>query len=155
MNSHRIPYYEGIENEGRDAILNLLLAHLVEPKLGQEGLTALTHYPASQAALAKTLQIGEELAAERFEIYFNGIELANGYHELSHAQEQYDRFEESNQHRKALGKGVLPIDFRFLEALEKGLPDCCGVAVGFDRLMMIRHNSTQIRDVMPFAWDIA
>lgn len=151
LHRHAIIPYSAIENEGKDALLNLIMGTLIEPHLGQEGLCALIHYPASQAALAKTCQRDDELVAERFEIYYQGIELANGYHELIDAVDQRKRLIESNLHRQSLGKEALPIDEHFLQALNKGLPDCCGVAVGFDRLMMLRHNQP-ISEVIPFAW---
>jgi lysyl-tRNA synthetase class 2 len=118
-------------------------------------LCALAYYPASQAALAKTTVLDGELVAERFEIYYKGVELANGYHELADAKEQHKRLLEANEQRQSLGKDLLPIDKDFLEALEKGLPDCCGVAVGFDRLMMLKLGLSDISEVMPFAWDLA
>lgn len=152
---HHIPLYPGIENEGKDALLNILLGTLIEPKLGQNELTVLTHYPASQAALAKKVSIDGIEVAERYEIYHKGIELANGYHELGDAQEQQARLLEANQQRLLLGKEPLPVDKRFLEALERGLPDCCGVAVGFDRLMMLHHQTDRIADVIPFDWNEA
>lgn len=143
--------YPGIEAEGKDALLNLILGTLIEPQLGQDELFVLAYYPSSQAALAKTCQRGPETAAERFEIYYRGIELCNGYHELADAKEQRQRLIEANQQRLQLGKDELPIDERFLKALEKGLPECCGVAVGFDRLMMLRQGK-QIEGVIPFTW---
>lgn len=152
--AHDIIPYEGIEKEGKDALLNLILGSLIEPQLGQEELCVLAYYPASQAALAKTCQRGDETAAERFEVYYRGIELANGYHELADAKEQRTRLQEANVFRLQLGKEALPIDEHFLKALEKGLPDCCGVAVGFDRLMMLRHQRN-IADVIPFVWSEA
>jgi len=148
-----IPPYS--PNLSKDDLLNLILGALVEPILGQSGLTVLTHYPASQAALAKTITLGNELVAERFEVYFQGIELANGYHELCNAQEQRQRLEEANQERIALGKQSLPIDENFLQALSKGLPDCCGVAVGFDRLMMLRQGVSSLEEILPFGWSIS
>lgn len=144
--------YPGIEEEGKDSILNLLLGTFIEPKLGQNELCVLAYYPYTQAALAKTCLIDDELAAERFEIYYKGIELANGYHELADANEQRQRLKEANILRANLGKTELPIDEHFLKALEKGLPECCGVAVGFDRLMMMRHD-LNIVDVIPFSWE--
>lgn len=146
--------YAGIEKEGRDALLNLILGALIEPKLGIDQLCVLAYYPASQAALARTCKHGDEIVAERFEIYYKGVELANGYHELVDSAEQRKRLIESNLHRLELGKELLPIDENFLSALNRGLPDCCGVAVGFDRLMMLRHQGT-IADVIPFSWDDA
>ncbi len=154
LQQHGIEAYEGIEEEGRDALLNLLLGTLIEPKLGEGELLALAYYPATQAALARKTTVDGFAVAERFEVYYKGLELANGYHELADVKEQRARLEEANAHRIQLGKGTLPIDEHFLAALEKGIPDCCGVAVGFDRLMMLRHNK-EIGDVIPFAWDIA
>lgn len=148
-----IPLYSGLEKEGKDALLNLILGTVIEPHLGEEGLCALAHYPASQAALARTVEREDgEKAAERFEVYYKGVELANGYHELADADEQRLRFMEANSHRKALKKDQLPLDEFFLEALSEGLPDCCGVAVGVDRLMMLRHRSRNIEEVIPFVW---
>jgi elongation factor P--(R)-beta-lysine ligase len=147
--------YAGIEQEGKDALLNIILATFVEPHLGNGELCALAYYPASQAALAQTRLIGEEQVAERFEVYYKGLELSNGYHELTNAKELRRRFIEANQVRADLGKNQLPLDESFLESLEKGLPDSCGVAVGFDRLMMLRHKTLQIGDVIPFVWATA
>lgn len=154
LDSHGIAAYEGIADEGRDAILNLLLGTIIEPRLGKGELTALAYYPATQAALARKAIVDGFDVAERFEVYFQGLELANGYHELADASEQRMRLHEANSHRQALGKESLPIDEHFLHALEKGLPDCCGVAVGFDRLMMLRHKKP-IPDVIPFDWSEA
>ncbi len=142
--------------DGRDDHLNLLLGDKIEPQLGQDGeLFVLTHYPASQAALSKKVQIGDEWASERFEIYFKGVELANGYCELTDVKEQKLRFEEANSKRIEYGKESLPIDTFFLEALDKGLPECAGVAIGFDRLMMLRHDCRELAEVLPFPWDRA
>lgn len=148
----QVPLYEGIENESKDNVLNLILGILIEPHLGQNEIVALAYYPSTQAALAKTRAFPEGAVAERFELYVQGIELANGYHELTDAQEQRQRFIQANQERLALGKERLPIDELFLSALEKGIPDCCGVAVGVDRLMMLRHQSVHIAEIMPFSW---
>lgn len=147
--------YAGIENEGKDALLNIVLGAVIEPHLGEGELCALAYYPATQAALAQTQERGDEQVAERFEVYYRGLELANGYHELTHAKEQRARFVEANQARASLGKRQLPLDEAFLAALEKGLPDSCGVAVGFDRLMMLRHRTSHIADVIPFVWQEA
>jgi lysyl-tRNA synthetase class 2 len=136
----------------RDGLLNYILGIAVEPHLGQGGLTVLAYYPATQAALARTEQRGDERVAERFELYHRGVELANGYHELTDPAEQRRRFLQDNEERAAKGKERLPIDDRFLDALNRGLPDCCGVAVGFDRLMMLRHQTASLSEVIPFAW---
>lgn len=147
--------YPNLENEGRDALLNLILATFIEPKLGREELSVLAYYPHSQAALAKTVLRDGELLALRFEVYYQGVELANGYQELLDAKEQRNRFLESNHHRKLLNKAELPLDEEFLKSLEKGLPECCGVAVGFDRLMMLRHQAETLSEVIPFDWSLA
>lgn len=148
----KIESYPSSLDEGKDALLNLILGSDIEPQLGTDHFLVLSHYPSSQAALAQKIDLGDEEVAERFEIYYKGVELANGYHELTCAGEQRKRFEESNEHRLALGKNTLPIDENFLAALEKGLPNCCGVAVGFDRLMMLRHKVKDISDILSWGW---
>jgi lysyl-tRNA synthetase class 2 len=152
LNLKNVPVYAGIEKEGRDALLNLILAELVEPKLGKGVITLLAFYPSTQAALACIVQNGDEAVAERFEIYVDGVELANGYHELGDSSEQRERFHQANQQRIEHGKDSLPIDEFFLKALKNGIPDCCGVAVGVDRLMMLRHQTTTLSSVIPFDW---
>ncbi len=127
---------------------------MIEPQLGIDHLFVISHFPASQAALSKTFDLpGGESVACRFEVYYQGIELANGYHELTDALEQRRRLENSNRARLNAGKDSLKIDERFLEALECGLPDCCGVAVGFDRLMQLKHGLKELRNVIPFLWE--
>ncbi|MBA3722777.1 MAG: EF-P lysine aminoacylase GenX [Parachlamydiaceae bacterium] len=150
-----IPFYPSAVEEGKDALLNLILGTQIEPQLGQDELCVLAYYPSSQAALAKTRLNGQEEVAERFEIYYQGVELSNGYHELTDVKEQKERFKKSNQMRKMLGKEELPIDEYFLKALDKGIPDCCGVAVGFDRLMMLRQKQKNIAEVISWGWEFA
>lgn len=151
---HELNPPKDADSWGRDALLQLLVSFLIEPKLAKDHLVILKYFPASQAALSKTLTLpdGEPVAC-RFEVYHKGIELANGYHELTDAAEQRKRLENSNLARLNAGKDTLKIDERFLEALEFGLPDCCGVAVGFDRLMQLRHNLKELREVIPFIWE--
>lgn len=124
-----------------------LYAFEIEPSFTKKAITVVTDFPPEQAALA---QLGENGMAERFEIYYGGMELANGYHELTDPQEQRSRLVAANLARRALGKEELPIDKDFILALERGIPDCCGVAVGFDRLMMLRHQLEEIRDASSF-----
>ena len=152
---YEIDIPNGLKDEGKDAILNIILGVIIEPQLGKDQLTVLQYYPASQAALAKTKSLQGDLVASRYEIYYQGIELCNGYDELACAKEQRARLEEANQGRLFFGKQPLPIDQSFLEALEKGLPSCCGVAVGFDRLMMLRHKAASLAEVIPFDWSTA
>jgi len=137
----------------KETLLQLILGYVVEPHFGREKLTVLFDYPSSEAALARTRQKSEEVVADRFEIYYQGIELCNGYYELIDPFEQRKRFEEANYARIAMGKPALPIDEQFIAALEKGVPDCCGVAVGFDRIMLLRHKGTSLNQVLPFTWD--
>ena len=147
----------GIETTGdnwdKDSWLHLLLSHAIEPKLGQNELTVLHHYPASQAALSRLIEEDGHLVAERFEIYHKGIELSNGYHELTDALEQRHRFEKENALRTSCGKEPYALDEKLLAALESGIPDCCGVSLGFDRLMLLRRGAKQLKEVLPLAWE--
>ncbi|MCB1084901.1 MAG: EF-P lysine aminoacylase GenX [Chlamydiia bacterium] len=113
---------------------------LIEPHLGREGITVITHFPKEEAALSKTTFINGEEVSERFELYYQGIELGNGYHELTDPEEHLRRFEKWNKERASLGKPTYPIDSELIEALEKGLPDCYGIALGFDRLILLKRN---------------
>lgn len=140
------------ENWSKDSLLDLIMGSIIEPQLGKNEIFVIIDYPASQAALAKKEQKGDELVAKRFEIYYQGIELANGYQELTDAQEQRLRLIESNEQRTRMGKLSLPLDEHLLSALEQGIPECCGVAVGFDRLMMLRHKTTTLGEILPFSW---
>lgn len=124
------------EDDDKSGWLDLIFTHCVEPNL-HEGLYAIYHYPACQCALAKTQCDDSGVnVAKRFELYFNGVELANGYWELTDAREQRRRFEDDNQKRRALGKPTREIDPAFMNAIESGLPECAGVALGVDRLVM-------------------
>jgi len=133
-------YPESIEDD-RDALLNLILATRIESQLPHDKLFVLTHYPATQSALAKC--VGE--TAERFEVYSGGLELCNGYHECTDPKELRGRLLESNRLRLKNGKEELPLDEEFLR---NPIPDCSGVAVGFDRLMMLRLEKKNISEVI-------
>lgn len=140
-----------VDEWSKDTLLQFIMGFIVEPKL--DNLTVIQYFPATQSALANTtIRYGEPIA-ERFEVYCKGIELANGFHELTDSIEQRRRLNEQNAVRQKMGKGLLPVDENFLQALERGLPDCCGVAVGFDRLMLIRHEKTRLEEVLPFSWN--
>jgi len=119
------------------------------PQLGRGRVTLLYEYPASQAALAR-IRPCDPPVAERFEIYLEGIELANGFHELNDATEQRARFERDLAKRKERGLPAVPMDEWLLEALAHGLPDCAGVALGLDRLVMIAAGVASIQEVLPF-----
>jgi len=132
-----------------DTWLQLLMSHCIEPLLGQDRPCFVYDFPSSQAALAR-IQPGRPAVASRFEVYFKGIELANGFHELADATEQRKRFEENNMKRIAADLKPVPIDELFLAALEQGLPDCSGVALGIDRLIMLACDTSCIADVISF-----
>ena len=144
----------GAENESRDTLLQFLFSTVVEPQIGQEAPVVVYHFPASQAALA---QISSEdlRVAERFEFYYKGLELANGFHELSDAREQLRRFQQDNLQREKMGLPVRAIDTRLLAALQAGIPNCSGVALGVDRVLMIAMGTESIKDVISFAIDNA
>ena len=135
--------------DDRDELLELLMGTVVGPRLGRGGLTFVHGYPASQAALAR-LDPDDPRAAQRFELYCDGIELANGFHELAAAREQRVRFERDIAERRRAGLPDAVIDERLLAALAAGLPDCCGVALGFDRTLMLAAGAERIDAVLPF-----
>ncbi|PNL93126.1 elongation factor P--(R)-beta-lysine ligase [Aggregatibacter aphrophilus] len=144
----------GAENESRDTLLQFLFSTVVEPQIGQEAPVVVYHFPASQAALA---QISSEdlRVAERFEFYYKGLELANGFHELSDAREQLRRFQQDNLQREKMGLPARAIDTRLLAALQAGIPNCSGVALGVDRVLMIAMGTESIKEVISFAIDNA
>lgn len=133
----------------KDTALALLMSHLIEPQLGKERPVFIYDYPSTQAALAKT-DPKNPLVAQRFEVYINGIELANGFNELTDANEQKARFLMDQQQRQQQGLPAMEIDPYLLAALEHGLPKCAGIALGIDRLLMLMHQTTEIRKVISF-----
>jgi len=143
-----VPIPPGFDDGSIDDALDLLLVAHIEPTLGQGRPLFVHDYPASQAALA---QIHEDQngnhVAQRFELYINGVELANGYHELADPLEQRQRFDQANRDREARNRAPLPIDEPLIEALGTGFPPCAGVALGFDRVVMLATNSDNITDV--------
>ena len=139
------------EDDNRDNWLNLLMSHVIEPRLASEGAVFVYDYPASQAALAKVSEDAQGRAvAERFELFVHGVELANGYHELTDATEQARRFAADNLQRGEEGLPQRPVDDLLIAALESGMPDCAGVAVGIDRLVMQAIGTDNIADVIAF-----
>jgi lysyl-tRNA synthetase class 2 len=133
----------------RDAKLDLLMCLVVGPRLGTGRPCFICDYPASQAALAR-LKPGSPPVAARFELYLDGIELANGFHELTDGAAQRARFGRELTLRHARGKKEAPLDEHLLAALAEGMPDCAGVAVGFDRLVAIAMGSPRLADAMAF-----
>lgn len=138
----------------RDAWLDLLMGTLVGPALGREAPVFVRDYPASQAALARLHTHADgETVAERFELYVDGVELANGFRELGDAREQRQRFERDLAERRRRGQPEYPLDERLLAALAHGLPDCAGVALGFDRLVMVTLGLPDLASALSFADD--
>jgi len=133
----------------RDEWLELLMGTLIGPRLGRGALTFVHGYPASQAALAR-LDPADPRVALRFELYCDGIELANGFHELAAPSEQRARFARDSAERRRRGLPPVEPDERLLAALAAGLPDCAGVALGFDRIVMLSTGASHIEEVLPF-----
>lgn len=136
--------------DDRSGWLDLLLVNRVAPAFATDRLTVLQHYPRPQAALARACP-ADERVADRFEVFYGTLELANGYVELTDAVEQRQRFLQDSDDRKAAGKIITPVDELLLAALEHGLPQCAGVAVGFERLHMIYEKADHISKVVAFA----
>ena len=139
-------------NESKSIWLDLLFTHCVEPNM-PEGITVLYDFPACQCALAR---LGEgdqrEEVAKRFEVYWNGIELANGYWEMGESDVLSARFKDDNATRRAMSKPEVMVDEKFLAAMTKGMPECSGVALGVDRLLMCLVGVSDINQVMPFGF---
>lgn len=140
--------------EDRDTLLQLLFTVGVEPHIGRDKPAFVYHFPASQASLA-VISTEDHRMAERFEVYFKGIELANGFHELTDGDEQLKRFEQDNRSREKRGLPQHPIDMNLIDALKHGLPDCSGVALGVDRLVMLALGAEKLSDVIAFPVNIA
>ena len=156
--AHGVGDVPGLTLDEHDAWLDLLLTHIVTPRMEPQRLYFVYDYPASQAALARIRppSPGHSYAlAERFELFINGIELANGFHELGDSAEQRHRFERDNARRQAQGLPPMPLDEYLLAALAHGLPPCAGVALGIDRLLMIATAANNISEVIAFPFERA
>ncbi len=140
---------DSLELQDADAWLDLLLSHCIEPALSPQRMTFVYDYPQTQAALAR-VRPGDPPVAERFELYLGGMELANGFHELTDAAEQGWRFQQERQQRRQQGLAEVPADAHLLAALQAGLPACAGVALGLDRLLMWLTGSRHIEQVLAF-----
>lgn len=152
--SAKIPLQNSVIEDDLDECLQLLLTHCIEPHLGFDAPLFLYDFPPKQAALAR-IRAGTPSVAERFELYIQGTEIANGFHELANVSEQQARFEENQRKRKQLQKFIPEIDTRFIDALQYGLPNCAGVALGIDRLMMFKTRAHSLQNIMSFAWENA
>ena len=135
--------------EDRDTLLQLLFTMGVEPHIGKDRPTFVYHFPASQASLAQ-ISTEDHRVAERFEVYFKGIELANGFRELTDSREQRQRFDQDNRKRAERGLPQHPIDNNLLDALQHGMPESSGVALGVDRLVMLALGAESLSEVLAF-----
>ena len=135
--------------------LDLLMTHVVEPGIASWGLVFIVDFPKQQAALSRIIERGDNLVAARFEAYVHGVELANGYWEESDPDILTKRFQADNGLRASRGQAAREIDERLISASRAGVPDCAGVAVGFDRLLMLAQGRSELSQVMPFSWPLA
>jgi len=140
---------EGLAIDDRDAWLDLVFSHIIQPQLKSNRLIFITDYPISQAALANVSSENNQFA-QRFELFFNGVELANGYNELADASILMSRFESDQQQRMERNKPAIAIDMHLLNAINNGFPQCSGVAVGLDRLIMVLTHEKNIENVIAF-----
>lgn len=145
----------GLNGEGltRDDWLDLLMTHRIQPTFTRDRITVVSDFPASQCALAR-IRHEDPPVAERFEVYVGPYEVANGYHELNDPKEQRARFERDNAVRRERGAVEVPVDEKLLAVLGK-MPDCAGVALGVERLLMVLADTDRIADVLAFPFDEA
>lgn len=144
----------GLQNTAtlsHDQLYDFIFSSLVMPALNSDQLTVIYHFPASQASLAQLSALDASLA-DRFEVFYQGKELANGFVELTDANEQLERFRRDQQLRSQTGLENIAIDKKFIAALSDGLPPCAGVAVGMDRIVMLATQSKSISEVISFDW---
>ena len=139
----------------RDAFLDLLMSHCIEPTLEDWGVVFVTDFPPSQAALARKTEVAGYTVAARFECYVQGRELANGYWEQSDALSLAQQLEADNVRRRYRQLPERPIDQRLLAAHEQGLPECAGVALGVDRLLALKLGAGSLAEVISFSWPVA
>lgn len=135
--------------DDNDILLQFIFSEIIEPTIGNNAPCFVYNFPKSQASLAK-LCPNDTRVAQRFECYYQGIELANGFNELTEGEVQLKRFQEDNAKRRTLCLREKPIDDNFISALSSGLPQCAGVALGIDRLVMLALNATHIKEVISF-----
>ncbi|NOQ13618.1 MAG: EF-P lysine aminoacylase GenX [Methyloprofundus sp.] len=150
--AEKLGYPEALELCASDhaAWLDFLFSHCVQPHLAKSGLCMVYDYPACLPSLARLKQ-GAPLLVERVEVFIQGVELGNGYFELSDVKEQIKRFKQDILLRKQNGTAKIDMDKRFLAALQSGLPDCAGIAIGLDRLLMIISEKNSINEVLAFS----
>jgi len=145
---HNIETPRGMDDD-KDIWLDWLMVEKIATGFSKNGFTFLYDYPASQASLARLDKV-DSRKANRFELFYGELELANGFYELTNANEQAQRFENDNQIRRQRQQKIMPVDYGLLGALQSGLPDCSGVAIGIDRLLMLLTGAGHIKEVISF-----
>lgn len=151
-----VPEFQG--ELDRQSALDLLLTHCIEPKLPRDCLSFIYDYPASQSALAKTEHLKGNsgvMIAKRFEVYNGGLELGNGYQELTDASANQSVLNAEIRTREKMGIETTPKDQYFLDAMKSGMPECAGIAIGIDRLLMLETNAKTLAEVLNFSWENA
>ena len=143
------------ESLDRDAVLDLLMSHCIEPEISDWGMVFVTDFPLSQAAMARCIPMGDVDVAARFECYLNGKELANGYWEQIDPDALAAQLHAENTRRQQRGLSLRPIDGRLLAAHRHGLPECAGVALGVDRLLALKLGVEGVAETISFGWDRA
>ena len=149
LGNQNISDNDGLTGFDKDALLNVILTHVIEPELSQIPFVFVYDFPSSQASLAK-IRPSSPSVAERFELYGRGVELANGFNELTDKVEQHDRFVQDQLIRKQKQQQEIEIDQYLIDALSEGLPDCAGVAIGLDRLIMLLSDKQTLKEVIAF-----
>ncbi len=150
LKAHQVPQIVGVDADDKALWEQLVLTEVIESQLGQGCMTVLYHYPARDAALAQIAKDNPQLA-ERFEVFVNGMELANGYHELADAQIYRQRFNDSLEQRQVYDLPAMPLDENLLQTLNDfPLPDCSGVALGVDRLLLLQQGFEDIQQGIAF-----
>ena len=146
---------EVVRDLSRRECLDLLLTHVIEPEIAMWGLVFVTDFPEEQAALARVYPAESGSTAARFEAYYGGVELANGYWEETDAAVLEARFQSDLEARRLQAAISMPIDEKLLAAHRDGLPGCAGVAMGVDRLLMAMHDYRSISSSLSFDWTSA
>ncbi len=150
--THQIDFAGELDKQGW---LDLLFTHVVEPAFDPHQLTFVYHYPAEQAALATVISQNGVQLAQRFEVYCGALELGNGYQELTDSKQNTQRLQQDIAQRQDSGLSTIPIDKRFLAAMEHGMPRAAGVAIGLDRLLLCPTKQGELKQVISFAWELA
>ncbi len=145
-------WHTDLDDTSQSILLDFIFSHLLQPALALQTINVITDFPVCQAALAKIINHNGNTVAQRFEVFLGQVELANGYQELTDQNEQMRRFIEDKQHREKLGKVMIQPDRKLLQAMQYGLPECTGVALGVERLLSVINNQVPVNQCLSFDW---